>query len=502
MKFGKSIRREIQNHLGMHYIGYKELKRLIKQINKSRMEERCKEEKKLSEKFETMLHRDLRIIEKTFRRLFTEINNMKNEIEEKFSPHIFDNEEMKIEKKILSFDSLLDILKERGIMSQELFDFCVRLSLLSNKCKIIRTYVVYNYIGLLKILKKRQKKFHVPLQRQIICCGASGRSGSSVGGRISENAFDRYLSNSVTNIMGTYSWCLSNELPELISSINIISDEFMEHLCKCPISFENYICPICLCLINDPVTLNTCFHSFCWKCLATAIQKYSMDKCPSCRTKIVYDKDTFKIDGILCRFLKKHFPSAPEGLEAEEIREEGMVLEGIHLSKGQKQLAKTGLGTTRYSYYEDAEDIGDEPILKSVGQPEGESLIEQRSGVIRSSGVIGGNAAQSPSTPSVRKGEKEKAYSMTEINFAKYNPLDDIETKAWKDINLYLSVLNDVDENRGMDTGRESDSSNNEVHDNNISYESEVRNLEPKGTEGVDSSSFSIISDVISYTLS
>ncbi|KNC36859.1 hypothetical protein PFLG_02206 [Plasmodium falciparum RAJ116] len=76
------------------------------------------------------------------------------------------------------------------------------------------------------------------------------------------------------------------------------------------VTIEKYICPICLSLIHEPVTLNSCFHSFCWKCLATAIQKYSIDNCPSCRTKIVYDKNSFKIDGILNQFLEKHFLSS------------------------------------------------------------------------------------------------------------------------------------------------------------------------------------------------
>ncbi|KOB59063.1 hypothetical protein PFHG_00816 [Plasmodium falciparum HB3] len=282
MKFGKNIRREMHNHSGMHYINYKVLKKLIKYINNSITEKELENGIELNKRFEEVLLHDLNIIEETFVKLFKEIMNIKKEIEKNYSTvEIVDNNDsMKISKECISFDTLLNILKEENV-SKEFFNFCVQLSILSNKCKIIRTYVIYNYIGLIKILKKKNKH-----------CG---------------NIFRNIQ---ITDILSRYTWCLSDELPKLISSVNIISDEFMQKYTNTNVTIEKYICPICLSLIHEPVTLNSCFHSFCWKCLATAIQKYSIDNCPSCRTKIVYDKNSFKIDGILNQFLEKHFLSS------------------------------------------------------------------------------------------------------------------------------------------------------------------------------------------------
>ncbi|SOV20658.1 RING zinc finger protein, putative [Plasmodium sp. DRC-Itaito] len=299
MKFGKNIRREMHNHSGMHYINYKVLKKLIKYINNSIIEKELENGKELNKRFEEVLLHDLNIIEETFVKLFKEIMNIKKEIEKNYSTlEIFDNNDnMKISKECISFDTLLNILKEKNV-SKEFFNFCVQLSILSNKCKIIRTYVIYNYIGLIKILKKKNKH-----------CG------------------NIYRNIQVTDILSSYTWCLSDELPKLISSVNIISDEFMQKYTNANVTIEKYICPICLSLIHEPVTLNSCFHSFCWKCLATAIQKYSIDNCPSCRTKIVYDKNSFKIDGILNQFLEKHFLS-------EHEKEKNRPIKGTHQKGG------------------------------------------------------------------------------------------------------------------------------------------------------------------------
>ncbi|KYO03531.1 putative RING zinc finger protein [Plasmodium gaboni] len=299
MKFGKNIRREMHNHSGMHYINYKVLKKLIKYINNSIIEKELENGKELNKRFEEVLLHDLNIIEETFVKLFKEIMNIKKEIEKNYSTlEIFDNNDnMKISKECISFDTLLNILKEKNV-SKEFFNFCVQLSILSNKCKIIRTYVIYNYIGLIKILKKKNKH-----------CG------------------NIYRNIQVTDILSSYTWCLSDELPKLISSVNIISDEFMQKYTNTNVTIEKYICPICLSLIHEPVTLNSCFHSFCWKCLATAIQKYSIDNCPSCRTKIVYDKNSFKIDGILNQFLEKHFLS-------EHEKEKNRPIKGTHQKGG------------------------------------------------------------------------------------------------------------------------------------------------------------------------
>lgn len=281
MKFGKNIRREMLNNRNLHYLNYKYLKKLIKYIHIKSNSNELEEAFDLNRDFENVLHGDLSIIEETFRRMFNEMIVIQGEIEKNFKTELVADVK-KIEKNI-SFDELLNILKEKNV-SKEFFDFCIQLSMLSNKCKILRTYVIYNYIGLIKILKKKRKH-----------C---------------DRMFETLL---VSDVVQMYSWCLSEELPKLISSVNIICDEFMQNFVEGIVTVEKYSCPICLHLINEPVVLSSCFHSFCWNCLATAIQKYSMDCCPICRTKIFYDKNSIQVDGILCRFLNKYFMNMEGG---------------------------------------------------------------------------------------------------------------------------------------------------------------------------------------------
>ncbi|SCN43124.1 RING zinc finger protein, putative [Plasmodium ovale] len=294
----------MHNNGGMHYINYKILKKQIKSIKKSRDCEDVEESKRLSEEFETKLHYDLRTIEKTFKNFINDIVNIKKDIQCILTCGIIHNEHTIIEKKDITFDMLLDLLKENGDVSQEIFDFCVQLSILSNKCKNIRTYVIYNYVGLVKILKKRRKVRHNQALHADI-------------GDVVDPAYND------SDVLYAYSWCHSEELAQLVSSVNTWSDEFMQKFSNSPVTSEKYICPICLCLMHDPITLNSCFHSFCWKCLATAIQQFSIDNCPLCRTKIAYDKNTFKVDGILNHFLKKHFAGKAANVGNEENAAKG-----------------------------------------------------------------------------------------------------------------------------------------------------------------------------------
>ena len=44
-----------------------------------------------------------------------------------------------------------------------------------------------------------------------------------------------------------------------------------------------YLCPICQCILVQPVTLTKCFHEFCIKCIEALIKNSEL-KCPVCRT--------------------------------------------------------------------------------------------------------------------------------------------------------------------------------------------------------------------------
>ena len=59
--------------------------------------------------------------------------------------------------------------------------------------------------------------------------------------------------------------------------------------------FEKYICPICQCLLIEPVMLTKCFHIFCMKCIESFIKnkkkQHSDLSCPLCRIK--FEKDDY-----------------------------------------------------------------------------------------------------------------------------------------------------------------------------------------------------------------
>ncbi|ANQ06466.1 Uncharacterized protein PCOAH_00008770 [Plasmodium coatneyi] len=506
MKFGKNIRREMHNHPGMHYLGYKGLKKLIKQIRESRMEGRHTQGKQLNDQFEKLLHSDLENIERTFRKLFFEINGMKDEIEKKFASRIFNSEELKVNKKICSFDNLLEMLKEGGVVSEEVLDFCIRLSLLSNKCKVIRTYVVYNYVGLVKILKKRRKRCGSDgeglAQLDHLTSASNGTPSSTPSNTPNgtSNTVANTVANLVGNIVGTYSWCLSDELPQLITSVNIISDEFMQQLCNSPLTSEKYTCPICLCLIHDPVTLNSCFHSFCWNCLATAIQNYSIDNCPSCRTKIVYDRDSFKIDGILSQFLKKHFVSEPAAEWDSHSREGHPV--------GQEEACQEGAERDAFiaewtfpNVTEPVEGKKNKLIRRSTKDRIGLEMSTRGP-----AGVVKGSAPQDISLPAsdltapiLPNNREEKPVHDGDNFFPWYCTPDEGETDPWADFDDYLTVLNSVDKNEMEDKGRESDCCSDECREGAFP-QSEMTKMGPKGS--VPDASYRLVSDVISYTFS
>ncbi|CRG95384.1 RING zinc finger protein, putative [Plasmodium gallinaceum] len=479
MKFGKNIRREMHNHANMHYLNYKLLKKLIKNINKSTNEKEIENAKKYNEEFENVLHYDLKIIEQTFQNLFKEIMNIKNEIEENFSVGMID-EDMKIQKKNISFDKLLNILKEKNV-SKEFFDFCVQLSLLSNKCKIIRTYVIYNYIGLIKILKKKKK-----------------------------HCINIFQNIGISDIISMYSWCLSDELPKLISSVNIISDEFMQKFSNSPVTMEKYICPICLCLIHDPVTLNSCFHSFCWRCLATAIQKYSIDSCPSCRTKIVYDKNSIKIDGILSQFLEKHFVNIEDNREKEE--EENNKIENNFTSEfyycdENKTCVLKNINSDNYDFYDESidekkkkTDFKREELSKKMKKTNDKiiksslynyDLVKQK----RYSSISSNddNTYLEEKENSFINNEKLEGYYFIEENSINLKYDDDLVDNS-ENLNKYLSVLNKDDLNVIDDKEKESDYSD-EFH-NDITHKIDYNNLKIKNEDN-----YNIINNVISYTL-
>lgn len=462
MKFGKNIRREMLNNRNLHYLNYKYLKKLIKYIHIKSNANELEEAFDLNREFENVLHGDLSIIEETFRRMFNEMIGIQGEIEKNFKTELVADVK-KIEKNI-SFDELLNILKEKNV-SKEFFDFCIQLSMLSNKCKILRTYVIYNYIGLIKILKKKRKH-----------C---------------DRMFETLL---VSDVVHMYSWCLSEELPKLISSVNIICDEFMQNFVEGIVTVEKYSCPICLHLINEPVVLSSCFHSFCWNCLATAIQKYSMDCCPICRTKIFYDKNSIQVDGILCRFLNKYFLN----IEGGSVNNSVLFEETPSVSFSPK-LLREGDASFKEEKYNKNTDKSKNFKLEEKDHHHCDCLSECE----RSSSNVAFELVDMDHWDSHRKNNKFEKVPMDNeyINIKRNNKIKEnrnnteefyimnmerengvfryesgnIEENSLDNLNEYLSVLNKNDSNSIEDKEKESDYSDDSRGEEEGHYNSEQK---------------------------
>lgn len=100
--------------------------------------------------------------------------------------------------------------------------------------------------------------------------------------------------SSAASLLRRECWYSSLALPHLLSGVDTLSDSLLQLLTGAPPSPEKYLCPICLDLIEEPVTLRACCHRFCFGCLAAAASAGpgggdpdALSRCPSCRTSIV-----------------------------------------------------------------------------------------------------------------------------------------------------------------------------------------------------------------------
>ncbi|XP_060533793.1 E3 ubiquitin-protein ligase RING2-like [Cylas formicarius] len=51
-----------------------------------------------------------------------------------------------------------------------------------------------------------------------------------------------------------------------------------------------FVCPICLEVLNKTMTTKNCLHRFCYDCIISAIRS-GKKECPTCRTKLVSKRD-------------------------------------------------------------------------------------------------------------------------------------------------------------------------------------------------------------------
>ncbi|KAF8822655.1 zinc finger, C3HC4 type (RING finger) domain-containing protein [Cardiosporidium cionae] len=295
MKFGKQILRESGLDQRLHYTNFKQLKKILKALVSALETGDWDLANIFHLEFFTFLQNEMLNVESTYSSELHKIDVVQKKIMQLFpllaiqaDPEVFCS---------LKFEQLLDHLQTE-CFSDELFTVCSNLGEMSSRCKRLRRNVIWNSIAVVKIIKKMKKMTKMYI----------------------------LPTESASSILSSQNWYSSLKLPELISAVDTMIEEVMTRLTSKPPSRECYTCPICLDLIVDPVTLRGCLHRFCWNCLARATVSaqetgQEMERCPYCRSSCTLDPETFAVDGILNRFLRRFFPEDIESRMANEEAE-------------------------------------------------------------------------------------------------------------------------------------------------------------------------------------
>eukprot|EP00914_Ancora_sagittata_P033464 GHVO01067461.1.p1 GENE.GHVO01067461.1~~GHVO01067461.1.p1 ORF type:complete len:369 (+),score=64.06 GHVO01067461.1:62-1168(+) len=319
MKFGKAILLEARLNNGNRrtYLDYKTLKKQIKRINQHR---NCRTPAAISEanaRFETILRGELEGINQCYQKHVTELQELRNELHHRIRSGALDVQYDPDASEIISFDDLQEYLHAKA-GTGALFEICVVLGTLSVLCKRLRRYVLWNAMGVVKILKKRRKY---------------------------DPKLDRF--SQITHpgpLLITQEWYTSPTLSGIASFTENTTNEMLLALTGNVPPEAEFRCPICLEMIVDPVAIRTCGHRFCAPCLVSAFDRYSesntskllvieetaldktstdthpcenledwtLERCPVCRTVFILDTNSLEIDSVLDRFLQRNFHHADQ----------------------------------------------------------------------------------------------------------------------------------------------------------------------------------------------
>eukprot|EP00397_Hematodinium_sp_SG-2012_P019326 GEMP01019851.1.p1 GENE.GEMP01019851.1~~GEMP01019851.1.p1 ORF type:complete len:477 (+),score=98.03 GEMP01019851.1:59-1489(+) len=248
MKFGKNIVAQQQRHPNFRYIDYKALKKIIKE-NDSRQT--------LCDVFERSLAQQI-----------SEVNKF------------FESETARI---------LSDTAVEE--LSGQVVPPCIVTAIQDIDC--LRKYAVWNAVAVVKILKKRRKKF-AHLKETGRCHELYDSCADFGHERLT------WLEREV--------FYNGQDFATLQAAVESLAQQFIGvppsgsgHKDKCPICLEPRI---------DTIEL-ACGHTFCWKCfvlgpICHANQEYRLTKCPICREDS--EGTAVKAETMLSRFLSTYFP--------------------------------------------------------------------------------------------------------------------------------------------------------------------------------------------------
>jgi hypothetical protein len=97
---------------------------------------------------------------------------------------------------------------------------------------------------------------------------------------------------------------------------------------------EAMVCPICMELMNKPVTLAPCGHALCSHCATAHIKQHCQNKCPVCRSRIASTARNLQLASILHSYACEQEPSSDPSLDPLRMRSKLMGVEARekHLS--------------------------------------------------------------------------------------------------------------------------------------------------------------------------
>ena len=161
------------------------------------------------------------------------------------------------------------------------------LSSMSDLCETLnqlRKFIVLNYLGVIKIVKKHDKNAPHP-----------------VADRMIPHLYAQPFYHSL-------------QVAALYTEIDSLSRRGLK-----AVSRDDYTCPLCSDLLECPVVLS-CSHRFCWKCLSRAASSTSEhEACPVCRKPQLLDPSNYLVDDLLLKFIRANFPKKSNVGDARKL---------------------------------------------------------------------------------------------------------------------------------------------------------------------------------------
>jgi hypothetical protein len=152
----------------------------------------------------------------------------------------------------------------------------------------LRSHAVLNYLAVLKILKKHNKKLQ---QRHLVDHDCIAKLCTLTKELLFKAAFCIAISDSALFTCG----------------VELMGDDFKrKESCSCP----ECACPVCLEPILDPVAL-PCNHQFCWSCIASCAAQ-GITSCPLCRKQQSLEPANIEIERILGGPAERYYPENQE----------------------------------------------------------------------------------------------------------------------------------------------------------------------------------------------